>query len=372
MTNAYTATADVAGFLPNYYSKVFLERLQPEPILMQYCTKKPLPQNNGKTVYFPRMVVSSTTVSAYKLAEGTVISTEKIDDAQVSAIVEQFGNAKALWDLTEMTAINGTVEETVREIGDQARNLLDRRIIEAAYGTSATPWGGSGFSGFAFDTALATEALAASAAFGGLNKTTYRMTAATVRAAVQKLRGRNVQPLDDGFFALVVHSDSAMILQADSAWQSAYQYTDPENIRKGVAGTYAGAKIQIDNNIYTSANGSLGAVVYYSLLLGKGALGVTELDGGVKTYMKKSGDSDTSNPINQLTHELALRAIASINYLLNSVKLSIMRQYRATPKGKCNDYESTRIKGRFNRDDFRGWMLGETSQSRIPNLCPLN
>jgi N4-gp56 family major capsid protein len=298
MANAYTVTGDVAGFIPNYYSKLFLERLTPEPILMQYCTKKPLPGNNGKTAYFPRMVVSSTTVSAYKLAEGTVKDTEKIDDAQVSAIVEMFGNAKALWDLTEMTAINGTVEETVKEIADQAKNIIDRRIIEEAYGTSATPWGG-GFSGYSFDTALATEALAMSAAFGGLNKTTYAMTAATVRAAVQKLRGRNVSPLDDGFFALIVHSDTAMKLQADSAWQSAYQYTDPENIRKGVAGTYAGAKVQIDNNIYTSANGSLGATVYYSLLLGRGALGVTELDGGVKTYVKKSGDSDTSNPINQ-------------------------------------------------------------------------
>lgn len=298
MSNAYTATADVAGFIPNYYSKVFLERLQPEPIMMQYCTKKPLPTGNGKTVYFPRMTVTSTVVSAYKLAEGTVISTEKIDDAQVSAIVEQFGNAKALWDLTELTAINGTVEETVREIGDQARNILDKRILEAAYGTSATATG-LGFSGFSFDTGLATEAFAFSAAHLGLTKASYRMTAATVRAAVMKLRGRNVAPLEDGFFALIVHSDSAMILQADSAWQSAYQYTDPENIRKGVAGTYAGAKIQIDNNITTSANGSLGATVYYSVLLGRGALGVTELDGGVKTYTKKSGDQDTSNPINQ-------------------------------------------------------------------------
>ena len=96
-----------------------------------------------------------------------------------------------------------------------------------------------------------------------------------------------------------VASVMSVYLWHDSAWQAAYQYTDAENIRKGVAGTYSGAKIQIDNNIYTSANGSLGAVVYYSLLLGKGALGVTELDGGVKTYMKKSGDQDTSNPINQ-------------------------------------------------------------------------
>lgn len=224
MANAYTATTDVAGFIPNYYSKVFLERLQPEPIMMQYCVKKPLPQNNGKTAYFPRMVVSSTTVSAYKVAEGTVISTEKIDDAQVSAIVEQFANAKALWDLTELTAISSTVEETVVEIADQAKNIIDRRIIDEAYGTSATPWGGSGFSCFSYNTAAATaDVIAPSVIFAAASTTEYRMTAATLRAAVKKLKGRNVSPLDDGFYALICHSDTAMQLQADSSWQAAYR-----------------------------------------------------------------------------------------------------------------------------------------------------
>ena len=298
---AYTATTDVAGFLPNYYSKVFLERLVPGPRMLQFCTMKPLPKNQGKVAYFPRMVVSSTTVSAYKLAEGTVITPEKIDDAQVSATIEQFGNSKAIWDLTELTAIDSTVEETVKEIADQASNIIDIRTMEGGYGTSATPYGGSGFSMFAFNTVGAAEngGIAMSVVYAAVGATEFRMKAATVRAAVKKLMGRNVRPLDDGFYALVCHSDTASRLQADSEWQTAYQYTDPENLRKGVAGTYAGAKIVIDNNIRTSANGSNGDTIYYSFLLGRGALGATELDGGIKTYTKKSGEQDTYNPINQ-------------------------------------------------------------------------
>jgi len=76
------------------------------------------------------------------------------------------------------------------------------------------------------------------------------------------------------------------------------QYTDPENLRKGVAGTYAGAKIIVDNNIATSANGSNGATLYYSLLLGRGVLAATELDGGIKSYFVAGGASK-SDPINQ-------------------------------------------------------------------------
>jgi N4-gp56 family major capsid protein len=301
MANAYTATTDVAGLLPNYYDKVFLERLQAGPIMMQYCMKKPLPANSGKVAYFPRMVVSSTTVSAYKLTEGTLISTEKIDEAQISATVEQFGNAKALWDLTQLTAINSTVEETVKEIADQANNILDKRIIQEAMGTSATRPHQSGFSCLIINTASgaqpATDAVIS--AWGTyLGTVEYSMTAKTLRYAAKVLRSRNVKPQEDGFYTLVCHSNTAMQLQADTAWQTAYQYTDPENLRKGIAGTYSGVKVQIDNNIVTSAYGSISATIYHSILLGHGALGVTTLDGGVSTYTT-GGSADKFDPINQ-------------------------------------------------------------------------
>jgi len=298
MANTYTASTDL-NTLPVYYHKVFLERLVPGPIMMQYCIEKPLENGAGTSIKFPRLVTPSLTVSAYKLTQGTVISTEKVVDQQVSAVIEQFGNSQAVWDLTELTAIDGTVQEAVKALADQANNIIDRRIIQEAYGTSATPTG-AGFSCFAFNTAGAADLDASTSAFGTYVGTTeFRMKAATVRAAVKKLKGRNVVPQDDGFYALVCHTDTAFRLQADTEWQTAYSYTDPENIRKGVAGVYAGAKIQIDNNISTSANGSAGATLYYSLLLGRGAMGATKLDGGVKTYFKRSGEQDTFNPINQ-------------------------------------------------------------------------
>ena len=284
---AYTATADVTGFLPNYYSKVFLERLQPGPRMMQFTSSKPLPQNQGKVAYFPRMVVDSTMVSAYKLTEGTVVTPDKIDDAQVSATIEQFGRAAGITDLTELTAINGVVEEAVKALGDQANNIIDKRIMDECYGVSsagANAPTGAGLSAISFNTVAGADGGAMSAYGVYTGTTEFRMKAATVRNGVAVLLAANVSPFDDGFFGLVVHSNTAMRLQADSEWQTAYQYTDPENLRKGVAGTYSGAKIVIDNNIFTSANGSGGATLYFSLLLCRGCVGATELDGGVKHY----------------------------------------------------------------------------------------
>ena len=302
MANAYTGTGDVNA-ISKYYSKVFLERLQPGPIVANYCVKKALPLNEGKVVYFPRMTVSSTMVSAYKVTEGTLTTTEKIGDAQVSATVEQFANAKALWDLTGLTAINSTVEETIKELADQAKNILDKRIIEEAIGNSTA--GGlvtqSGFSCLVYNTASGAQPAtdAKISAWGTyLGVTEYAMTAKTLRYAAKILKRRNVAPQDDGYYTLICHSDTAMQLQADTTWQAAYQYTDPENMRKGVAGTYAGIKVQIDNNIKISAYGSNGAYIYHSLLLGRGAMGVTELNGGVKTYTVNNG-ADKFDPVDQ-------------------------------------------------------------------------
>lgn len=297
MANAYTATTDL-NTLPKYYSKVFLERLQPGPILMDYCLKVPLPPGAGTSIFFPRMSVSSTTPSAYKLTQGTIISTEKVVDAQISAVIEQFGNAKAITDLSQLTALNTTVEETIKEIGDQANNILDKRIRDAGYGTSAVPWGG-GFSVTAYNTAgNADLGASTSSYFTYVGTAEFTTKASSLRYLAKKLKARNVRPFDDGFYVLVCHSDTAMQLQADSTWQAAYQYTDPENMRRGVVGAYGGIKVQVDNNVFTSAMGSAGTTLYFSLLVGQGGLGATMLDGGIKSYTVGNG-ADKFDPIDQ-------------------------------------------------------------------------
>ena len=267
--------------------------------MMPLCIQKPLDSNAGTTVYFPRMVTPSLTVSAAKLTEGTIVTPTSITDAQVSAVLEQYGQALGITDLTQLAAINGTVEETTKALADQANNILDQRIMQEAYGTSATPTG-AGFSCFAYNTVGKTDLGSATSAFytyAGI--TEYRMTADTLRQATAKLRARNVNPMDDGYFAAVVHSDTATRLRADSAWQTAYQYTDPESIRQGITSAFEGVKVLVDNNITTSANGSAGNTLYYSILLGHGGLGATELDGGVHFYTAGGGASKF-DPIDQV------------------------------------------------------------------------
>lgn len=303
MANDYAGTADLSGAVPSYYNKMFLERLVPGPVMMDYATKKPLPANNGTVVYFPRMTTPSTTVSAMRIqysAGREPISTDNVVSVQVSATLEKFGYAVAIQDVTQLAAINSTVEEATRALGDQAKNVLDKRILEEAYGTSATPTG-AGFSCFAFNTVGLADLGASTSAFGTYVGTVeYKLAASTLRSLYKKMKTRLVPTLDDGFYALVVHPNSSGTLQSDTSWQNAYIYTNAEAVRKaqtGVAGAYSGIKVVIDENIKTSANGSAGDTLYYSVLLGHGALGVTELDGGV-SFTTTSG-ADKYDPINE-------------------------------------------------------------------------
>lgn len=295
-----TAMSDL-NTLPKFYSKTFLDILGPGPEAMQFLIKKPLTGGNGSTIYFPRLTARSTVVSAALQTDGTVMTPQKIQDSQVSAVIKQYGDSVALSDLTELASINGTVEEAAKTLAVQAKNVLDRLILEEAYGTSATATG-AGFSVFSYNTvgAVENEGFAMSAIWVSLGTTEHRMKASTIRAAAAKLRARNVNPIDGSYYALLVHSDTAARLRADSEWQTAYQYTSPESLRSGTASPYEGVKVVVDNNITTSANGSNGATCYYSVLLGQGAMGATELGGGVSFHTKKSGETTTSDPANQL------------------------------------------------------------------------
>jgi N4-gp56 family major capsid protein len=302
MANAYTTQTGLAGAVPNYYYKLYLERMVNKMRMLEYVTKRPVPLNEGSVVYFARMTNSSTTPSAYKVQYSAgygPIATEAAASAQVSATVEKFANAKAILDVTALTAINSTVEETVREQGDQAGSIIDIRITQEAYGTSSAP-AGYGFSCFAYNTVGKNDLGSSTSAYSTYVGTAeYGMAASTVRSAVSKLLTRSVEPLDEGYFALIVAAKTAYALQADSTWQASYQYTDPENLRKGIAGDYAGARIVIDNNILTSAGGSGSATLYYSLLMGRGALTVSDLDGGAMPQFYTVKGADKFDPVDE-------------------------------------------------------------------------
>jgi N4-gp56 family major capsid protein len=322
---AITNMANVPYFLPAYYDKKFLETLDAQPKAEAYCMTKPLPMNTGNVAYFPRMTSAANNPSSHKIStDGSVITPRAIVDEQVSATIVQFGDAAAISDMVEMTAISATDEETVRNLAVQAGNLLDKTILARAYsscvsqvftsvGSGDVTSVGASFGGFVLqyvDQAILSNTPATAIASCG--NTGNAMTAAALRRGLKTLKGNNVQPLDQGFYAFLCHTSTAMKLLADTSIGELYKYTDPENLKKGIVGRYANAMIIEDNNVLVSGGGSSSANVYYSIMLGRGALGVTDL-GNLRTYTEKSGG--TSDPIHQFSTYgwKAQRAVAQLN-----------------------------------------------------------
>lgn len=295
---AATKTTTGGNFsVPQYYDKIFLERLQAGPAFLPHTTQKKLTPASGVVMYFPRMTVSSTMPSAYNLTEGTATTPTLFSGTTVTATMIGLGHAKGVSDLLLLTAISSTNEEVVREMADHANNVIDRKINEVAKGvTGVAPPTGIGFS-LIWGVDYAIPMSAGQTATGIDNGT---LTTAVLRRGAKTLRGRNVPTFEDGFYHMVLHSDSWTTLQADSTWQAQYVYTNPETVKMGGLGEYGGIKFYGDNNITQSANGSAGATISFNVMLGKGALGAVSLDGNIKSFYKVPGDTTTSDPINQL------------------------------------------------------------------------
>lgn len=294
---AQTLTTDGARFtLPQYYDKVFLERLQPGPAFLPHTTQKKLTPNSGTVMFFPRMTVSSTMPSAYNLTEGTATTPALFSGTTVTATMIGLGHAKGVSDLALLTTISSTNEEVVREMADHANNVIDRKIMEVAFGcTGVAPPTGVGFSiQWGFNSTMSAGMIATGTDNGTLTTTVLRRVA-------KVLRQNNVSTFEDGFLHMILHSDSWTTLQADTTWQAQYVYTNPETVKMGGMGEYGGIKFYGDNNITQSANGSAGATISYNVILGKGALGAVSLDGNIKSFLKTSGDTTTSDPLNQIS-----------------------------------------------------------------------
>jgi hypothetical protein len=127
-----------------------------------------------------------------------------------------------------------------------------------------------------------------------------------VRKALTALRKHGAEPYDGGMYALVVNQYAMAAMFANPLsrewyvnWAGGPQATFfPGEFRQ----PYMGCRVILDAKLpyYRKAAATCALSANLSLVLGKGALGVTELGGGVEVIIKRSGSQTTSDPYNQL------------------------------------------------------------------------
>ena len=110
----------------------------------------------------------------------------------------------------------------------------------------------------------------------------------------------------------------------DPEWIDAHKYAQPDNLEEGEIGEIAGVRFvqTTEAKIYGGA-GKDGLAVFGTLILGDGAYGVTEVNGGgLEIIVKQRGSSGAADPLDQRS-SVGWKAIKTAELLIENYLVRI-------------------------------------------------
>lgn len=375
------SSASLSKLIPIYYERRMLERLVPNLMYWQFGEKKALPKNEGYSVYWHRW---NTAKMGRMIAESGAGASEGISASRVSATLLLIGHHAKVTTYLDMVAINNVVQGAIDLFADSAALTVDfvtsRFLLWKLTSVSATIQVSSA-AGYIGDlwytlssqakmTAIGCSTLSATKwqapvfCINDMTKRTYSMSAgcaggasgtiwspAVLRNIALKLKVKNAQRFEDGYYKLIMHPDMIHQLRSSSGYIDLHKYVETGAMtfrdgvmrggvpERGLVGFCEGFKIYESTEApMFSTSGVLGGTangkrtqvsafgggrLYFNFAFGKGAYGVTEFDGGIRTFIKTPGPNDTSNPLN-LYGTVGYRAIFTAKVLNNSACMWIV------------------------------------------------
>lgn len=268
-----STTTGLTQVMSTYYDKRFLDRAKAELRHDFGAQVKNHKMNMGKVVRFTRFTPLALATTA--LTEGTDPSAVDMTATNVDATLAEYGNYTIVSSLFSATSIDDNLEEHVDIHGTNAGETIDaiiRNVLSA--GATAQIVGG--------------KALTAVAA-------TDTLTGLEIRKAVRTLKTNKAQRFENGFFRGIIQPYSSMDLMGNSEWLSAYQYTTPENILKGVVGKLHGVEFVESNQGSTEAST---VTIYHNFVFGKNAYGVVRLESMTDPKIYVAQGVTQNNPLN--------------------------------------------------------------------------
>lgn len=291
-TNINSYSNGAAGFnqltaeQAEVYQRLLLERLTPELFFMKYGEKNlSMPKNAGDTASWRRW--NSLAVATTQITEGVTPDGVSLDVTKVSATVKQYGNWTKFTDKIQLVGLDNTLVEVTELMGENAGESIDiivRDIIAA--GTNVQYPSG------ATSRITVTNAM--------------KITALDILKIRRNLKRSKVKPITlpgggKGYIAFI-HTDVATDLMQTQEWLDQNTYVNTKNREEGVLGKMYGIYfIEADNAPKFTGAGATGADVYGTLVIGKGAYGVPDVDGSAKpeVIVHKAGSAGTADPLDQ-------------------------------------------------------------------------
>lgn len=270
-----TDAAALSGVMQTYWDKLFLDRAVNELRHDYGATKKTMPRNSGKVVNFNRF--SQLALATTAITESDFLPTAvNMTSTVVSATIAEYGNYAKVSQFFNLTSLDENLKEHVEVMGQNAGETIDA-LIAAELSANATA------------QIVGGKALTAVAA-------TDVMTGAEIRKAVRTLKANKAPRFEDGMYRGIIQPFQSYDLFANSEWLSARQYTNPEDIKRGVIGDLHGVKFVETNAGSTEAST---VTIYHTFICGKQGYGMISLAGqeGARVLVKNPNGNSTDNPL---------------------------------------------------------------------------
>lgn len=240
-----TTDVGLTAEMKTYYDRNLIRSAEPNLVHDQFGMKRPIPANNGKIIEFRKF--KSLPKALVPLTEGVTPDGKKLTVETITSQVSQYGDYITQSDVLELTALDNTILEATKLLGNQAGVTLDtvvRNVLHSGTGIQyAEKWSGT------TPTEVTTRE--------GLDITS-KITVELIERCVAKLRSRNV-PTINGAYVGIVHPHIAYEIMRDPEWRKPHDYCDPENLYKGEIGMWGGVRFVQSSEAKIYRGGDLSA-----------------------------------------------------------------------------------------------------------------
>ncbi len=306
----------IVTMIGNYLDKKWLERLEANLCYDKFGEQRPLPKSRGGTVVWHAMLNIG---KGHALGEGSVPAASAISTRKVSATPSQRYDLHGYSDIVDIESELPILGELVANLGYGA--ALDRDYMigdQIGFGSAASTGVADAASvalmsihsqGFGMmDGNTGTMYWSAAALLNGRFSTIA--TIAQIRKVVTQLKKFNAMTFSDGLLRGIIHPTVSDHIRQDTNFATWLAYTQPDAMRKGKLGVIEGVLFEESTEAFRSPTLSStwsgyvsgGASVYGTLIFGRGAYGVTKVEGGdQKGEVVVLAKADKADPLNQKT-----------------------------------------------------------------------
>lgn len=335
------------NLLMSYFERKALATLMEEVRFYPLCDKTPLPLQSGKSVTWNawrRIEAASSTLSEYSASANAMVA---LSSRKVSATVASYGRGVEWTDTLELTGVLPVEPGALSMLEHSAAMTVDNIVQLAALkqlfvhtGSSTrcassimSGWMSAKASSFCADTGTSGSSVrwgfpvvfgtscqklsAMHAASGATTSISANAGPIGVRKAVSRLRRLSVKPMANGKYVGVCHPNfvASMLGNPDyKSWQQGWGGGVTETMYKHQVAEVHGVSF-IESPNMPRFEGSLidnrGKNLNITFICGQGAIGITELDGGIKYVLhRKDKTADPYELKSTLTYKV--RAAAAV------------------------------------------------------------